>query len=111
MGSKNELNESQQKSKVSKKIDKKDADSVLKKEKLAGSNVKGSKVKKVIQKKDLNLKTESKPDNILNKSEKVKATESDDRGNNNGKKKDIKKNNDETSKNLKSVNKVSKSKS
>merc|ERR1711915_471456 len=109
--SKNELNESQQKSKVSKKIDKKDADSVLKKEKLAGSNVKGSKVKKVIQKKDLNLITESKPDNILNKSEKVKATGSDDQGNNSGKKKDIKKSNDETSKNQKSVNKVSKSKS
>merc|ERR1711915_850330 len=72
--SKNELNESEQKSKVSKKIDKKDADSVLKKEKLAGSIVKGSKGKKVIQKKDLNLITESKPDNKLNKSEKVKAT-------------------------------------
>merc|ERR1711915_328041 len=55
--------------------------------------------------------TESKPDNILNNSEKVKATESDDQGNNNGKKKDIKKSNDETSKNQKSVNKVSKPKS
>merc|ERR1711915_628464 len=55
--------------------------------------------------------TESKPDNILNKSEKVKATWGEDQGNNNGKKKDIKKSNDETSKNQKSVNKVSKSKS